>query len=81
VYTIGVLPSQDWPEGIGFALKVEDGDDRRARPPAVIDALRQLGVLSETDLRSLSNYSPAIIKNRRGDSVGEARAAFTLEIK
>jgi L-asparaginase II len=80
VYTIGVLPSLAWPEGVGFALKVEDGDDRRARPPAVIDALRQLGVLSESDLQSLSSYSPAIITNRRGDRVGEARAAFTLEL-
>jgi L-asparaginase II len=80
VYTIGVLPCRDWPQGIGFALKVEDGDDRRARPPAVIDALRQLGVLSEIDLQSLSSYSPAIITNRRGDRVGEARAAFTLEL-
>lgn len=80
VYTIGVLPSPEWPQGIGFALKVEDGDDRRARPPAVIDALRQLGVLSETDLQTLSNYSPAVISNRRGEPVGEARAAFTLEI-
>src|SRR5499427_1681603 len=79
VYTIGVLPSPDWPQGIGFALKVEDGDDRRARPPAVIDALRQLGVLSETDLQTLSVYSPAVITNRRGDRTGEARVAFTLE--
>jgi L-asparaginase II len=81
VYTVGVLPSRDWPEGIGFALKVEDGDDRRARPPAVIDALRQLNVLSETDLQTLSRYFPAIIRNRRGHAVGEARVAFTLEIK
>ena len=80
VYTIGVLPSPDWPQGIGFALKVQDGDDRRARPPAVIDALRQLGVLSKTDLQTLSSYSPAVITNRRGELVGEARAAFTLEI-
>jgi L-asparaginase II len=81
VYTVGVLPSRDWPEGIGLALKVEDGDDRRARPPAVIDALRQLGVLADSDLQTLSSYSPAIIRNRRGDQVGEARAAFTLQIK
>ena len=81
VYTVGVLPSREWPQGVGFALKIEDGDDRRARPPAVIDALRQLGVLSETDLKKLSSYSPAIITNRRGDQVGEARAAFKLEIR
>ncbi len=81
VYTVGVLPSATWPNGFGFALKIEDGDDRRARPPAVIDALRQLGVLSSNDLKSLEKYSPTIISNRRGDNVGETRAAFSLDIK
>lgn len=81
VYTVGVLPCDEWPNGIGFALKVEDGDDKRARPPAIIDALRQLGVLSREDLRALSKYSPEIITNRRGDRVGEARTAFTLQIE
>lgn len=80
VYTVGVLPSSRWPHGFGFALKVEDGDDRRARPPAVIEALRQLGVLSANDLEMLSAYSPAVITNRRGDRVGEVKAAFTLSI-
>lgn len=80
VYTVGVLPCAEWPKGIGFALKVADGDDRRARPPAVIDALRQLGVLSNENLAALAHYSPEIVTNRRGDRVGEARAAFTLEI-
>src|SRR6185369_8435487 len=70
VYTVGVLPCEDWPSGLGLALKVADGDDRRARPPAVIDALRQLGVLSNENLAALSNYSPEIITNRRGDRVG-----------
>jgi L-asparaginase II len=81
VYTVGVLPSAQWPNGVGFALKVEDGDDKRARPPAVIDALGQLDVLSASELETLSNYSPMVIKNRRGDIVGEARAAFQLEIQ
>jgi L-asparaginase II len=81
VYTVGVLPSAEWPNGVGFALKVEDGDDKRARPPAVIDALRQLGALSADELETLSSYSPTVITNRRGDRTGEARAAFTLEIK
>jgi L-asparaginase II len=80
VYTVGVLPSKEWPDGLGLALKVEDGDDHRARPPAVIDALRQLGVLAATDLETLSDYSPTVITNHRGNRVGEARAAFTLKI-
>ena len=81
VYTVGVLPSADWPNGIGLALKVEDGDSNRARPPALLDALRQLGVLSQNEMDILSNYSLIVIKNRRGDRVGEARAAFTLDVK
>ena len=80
VYTVGVLPCHKWPNGLGLALKVDDGDDHRARPPAVIEALRQLEVLDENDLSPLSAYAPIQIKNRRGDLVGEARAAFTLDI-
>jgi L-asparaginase II len=81
VYTVGALPCADWPAGLGFALKVEDGDDHRARPPAVIEALRQLGLLDEADLTALAAYAPTPIKNRRGDLVGETRAAFTLSIR
>ena len=80
VYTVGALPCDQWPDGLGFALKIEDGDDHRARPPAVIEALRQLDLLSAEDLTALADYSPTPIRNRRGDHVGEARAAFTLEI-
>lgn len=80
VYTVGVLPSEDWPTGLGLALKVEDGDDRRARPPAVIEALRQLGILSENEIKALAAYAPTPITNRRGERVGEARAAFSLKV-
>lgn len=80
VYTIGVLPCADWPNGLGLALKIEDGDDHRARPPAVIEALRQLNVLAEAELAALAPYALLIIRNHRGECVGEARAAFTLEI-
>jgi L-asparaginase II len=81
VYTVGVLPCPEWPRGLGLALKIEDGDDHRARPPAVIEALRQLNVLSERELIALAEYAPTVIRNRRGERVGEARAAFNLEIK
>jgi len=80
VYTIGVLPCNDWPSGLGLALKIEDGDDHRARPPAVIEALRQLGVLTKPELTALADYAPTAITNRRGERVGEARAAFALNV-
>ena len=81
VYTVGVLPCADWPDGLGFAVKIEDGDDRRARPPVVIEALRQLGVLRVGELSELASYSPTPIANRRGERVGEARAAFSLQVR
>ncbi len=81
VYTVGVLPCAEWPDGLGLALKIEDGDDHRARPPAVIEALRQLNVLADNELKALASYAPTIITNRRGDKVGEARAAFRLKIE
>src|SRR5882672_6783475 len=69
VYTVGVLPCAEWPNGLGLALKIEDGDDHRARPPAVIEALKQLSVLKENELAALASYAPIIIKNRRGERV------------
>src|SRR5229473_2126639 len=80
VYTVGVLPCDDWPKGLGLALKIEDGDDHRARPPAVIEALRQLGVLTKPELITLADYAPTAITNRRGERVGKALAAFSLEV-
>jgi len=81
VYTVGVLPCPRWPKGLGLALKIDDGDDRRARPPAVIQALKQLGVLSAEALQTLSDYSLIPITNRPGERVGEVRAAFKLDIQ
>jgi L-asparaginase II len=78
VYTVGVLPSEEWPHGFGLALKIEDGDDHRARPTVVIESLRQLGVLVDESLEALSRYAFFPILNRRGDVVGEVTAAFKL---
>ena len=69
VWLCGVLPSEKWPTGLGIALKVEDGDDHRARPVVTVDLLRQLGILANSDLPDLS---PMPIKNRRGELVGRA---------
>lgn len=81
VYTVGVRPSKEWPRGLGLALKIEDGEDRRGRPTVVIEALRQLGVLSAEALHTLAPYSSFPVQNHRGDVVGEVRAAFELSRK
>lgn len=78
VYTAGVLPCEDWPKGLGLALKIEDGDDRRARPTVVIETLRQLGILRDASLDHVARYAFFPVNNRRGEIVGEVRASFTL---
>jgi L-asparaginase II len=71
VWLCAVLPSEKWPTGLAIALKVEDGDDRRARPVVAVEILKRLGVLAADDLPELS---PMVIKNRRGDVVGRVEA-------
>lgn len=78
VYTSAVLPCEQWPRGLGLALKIEDGDDRRARPTVVIESLRQLGVLDDESLEAVSRYAFYPVLNRRGDVVGEVTPEFKL---
>lgn len=78
VYSAAVLPSEKYPKGLGIALKIEDGDDKRARAVVLIELLRQLGIFAAETLRE---YSPLPIKNRRGKQVGETRACFELPSK
>lgn len=80
VYTVGVLPCGDWPRGLGLALKIEDGDDLRARPTVVIESLRQLGILADESLEAVSRYAFFPVRNRRGDVVGEVTPEFKLNL-
>ena len=73
VWLCGVMPCERWPSGLGVALKIEDGDDRRARPVVAVELLKNFGVLSRDDLPELS---PMPVKNRRGDVVGRVEAAI-----
>jgi L-asparaginase II len=75
LWLCGILPSPKWKRGLGIALKIEDGEDLRARTVAGIELLRQLEVLKADDLRDLS---PMPVKNWRGDVVGRVEASFNL---
>ena len=75
VYVAGILPSPKWKTGLGIAFKIEDGDDKRARPVVAVELLRQLEIL---DTESLKDISPMAITNRRGDLVGEIVPSFKL---
>jgi L-asparaginase II len=67
VWLCGIMPCEQYPTGLGVALKVADGDDNRARPAVAVEVLRRLGILTSGDLTDLS---PMLLKNRRGDIVG-----------
>jgi len=73
VWLCGVLPCEEYPSGVAVALKIEDGDDKRARPVVAVDVLKRLGVLSHGALPELS---PMLIKNRCGDIVGNVAASY-----
>ncbi|MFZ1700364.1 MAG: asparaginase [Pyrinomonadaceae bacterium] len=75
VWLCGVLPCDRWPTGLGIALKIEDGDDLYSRSVVAIEVLRQLDILSKSDLADLS---PMPIKNRRGEQVGETTATVRI---
>jgi L-asparaginase II len=75
VWLCGVLPSPQWTKGLGIAMKIEDGDDKRARAVVSIEVLRRLGIFGA---ETLTNYSPLPIKNRRGEAVGRVEAGFRI---
>ena len=60
----------------GAHIRAPRGDP--ARPAAAVELLRQLGVLSGEDVEGLHGLARAVVKNNRGEDVGEVRAAFSL---
>ena len=61
-------------EGLGIAVKVEDGA-HRAQYPAVIRVLQSLGVLRSELPPKLEEYLRRPLRNTRGEVVGEVRPA------
>lgn len=78
VQLLGVRPCQRYPKGLGIAIKIEDGDTRRARDPVVIETLRQLGLLDESQLAELTRYTRTTLLNHRKLEVGEIRTCFKI---
>ena len=75
VWLCGILPNGRHPNGLAVALKIEDGDDRRARPVVAVALLKQLGILPENALPELS---PMPLRNRRGDVVGRVQSLVRI---
>lgn len=78
VFAVGVFPSARYPHGLGIAVKIEDGDDRRARDATVVEALDQLGLLTPALREAFAPYRRVPLTNHRGRVVGEIRPVFQL---
>jgi L-asparaginase II len=65
-------------QGIGVAIKVEDGG-RRAVEVALLRVLEALGILDPAEVTILARHAHPRVYNTLGAEVGEIRAAFELE--
>jgi L-asparaginase II len=70
--------SGKWPDGVGVAVKIEDGTGSRARAPAVLALLGQLRALEPGDLLKLENLFPRKIRNCAGREVGSLHSITQL---
>jgi L-asparaginase II len=57
-------------DGIGIAIKVEDGA-QRAQFPAVLRTLQYFGALPAELPPRLAEFMPRLLRNTRGEVVGE----------
>jgi L-asparaginase II len=70
VYCIGVIG-----EGVGIALKIEDGSSR-AIDVVITELLNRLGLISEKEYESIRGKCKTQLRNHREDIIGEIRAVF-----
>ena len=66
--------------GAALAVKVLDGASR-ARGPAVLAALRGLGLLPAETATEMADFARPIVYNRAGRAVGEVRASGTIAVE
>ena len=64
-------------EGLGVALKIEDGASR-ALGPAIIETLHQLGLLTPPAQEALTPQWRPVLQNHQKQTVGEIKPAFAL---
>ena len=78
LFCAAVLPNSRWREGLGLAVKIEDGQNTRTRGPVALEMLRQLEILSEPELAQLGGFRAGPLTNHRGIKVGEFLTVFQL---
>jgi len=72
VFCLGI-PERGW----GLAMKIADGSPR-ALGPALIDILKQLGLMDSSALEAVQDLIEPIVRNQQGVAVGEVRSVVRL---
>ncbi len=65
-------------DGLGIALKVEDGN-RRAISPAVVELLKTMKLVGSDEVDRLAPYHTPTITNHQGDEVGRITPEMVLD--
>lgn len=78
---LGILPDTLFPgsPALGVAMKIADGDSARARGPASVGLLRQLGLLQDSIPPDLLPFATLPVLNNRETCVGEVRSVLELK--
>lgn len=74
VYAVGVKGKD-----IGIAVKIEDGNFKRALYPVVVEVLEKLDILDEEERNALSKFKIIDNMNNVGKKVGEIKPQFQLK--
>lgn len=64
-------------KGVGLALKIEDGS-LEVMYPVILEILRKLDVLTDSEIEALKSYYLMETKNHRGEVVGFIKTDFKL---
>lgn len=72
VYCVGAMRKD-----MGIAIKMEDGNVK-VLPSVVLEALKQLELISHEELEELKHFYTMNIKNSQGDKIGEIKPEFKL---
>ncbi|KXZ39906.1 asparaginase [Alkalithermobacter thermoalcaliphilus JW-YL-7 = DSM 7308] len=72
IYCVGIVD-----KGIGICIKIDDGSFR-AIDPVIIEVLKQLNILSNTELSKLQFRHMPELKNHRKEVIGVLKPAFRL---
>lgn len=76
VFCLGIHGNEKYPP-LGIAVKIADGNSR-ALPPAVVELLQELDILSDTELNQLKSYHYPDVVNNHQAIVGKLEPVFSI---